>query len=72
MERVKLEVHFPRELLMKLPQEKRDAAIGVLSQDPRPSYQKNPDRIYGLTFAGFDIRFFVKDDTLSVTEVNMI
>ena len=72
VERVKLEVHFPRELLMKLPQEKRDAAIGVLSQDPRPSYQKNPDRIYGLTFAGFDIRFFVKDDTLSVTEVNMI
>ena len=58
-------------LLAKLPEEKRDAAIGVLSHDPRPSYQRDPDRIYGLTFAGFDIRFSVKDDILTVCEVNM-
>lgn len=67
-----LEVDFPAELLKKLPISKRDAAIGVLSHDPRPSYQKNPDRIYGLTFAGFDIRFRVNNDILTVVEVNKI
>ena len=64
-----LKVDFPEELLQKLPAQKRSAAIGVLSHDPRPSYQRNPDRIYGLTFAGFDIRFTVDDDTLTVREV---
>ncbi len=67
-----LEVVFPEELLLKLPSEKRNSAIGVLSHDPRPSYQKDSDRIYGLTFAGFDIRFRVKDDLLSVLEVTPI
>ena len=67
-----LEVDFPLELLKKLPSEKQDAAIGVLSHDPRPSYQKNADRIYGLTFAGFDIRFQVKDSILTVIEVNKV
>ena len=52
-----------------LPEDKRRAAIGVLSHDPRPSYQRKPDRIYGLTFAGFDIRFTVEGDILTVTEV---
>ena len=64
-----LQVDFPAHLLAKLPEEKREAAIGVLSHDPRPSYQRKPDRIYGLTFAGFDIRFSVKDDNLSVVDV---
>ena len=64
-----LKVEFPAELLAVLPEDKRDAAIGVLSHDPRPSYQRKPDRIYGLTFAGFDIRFTVRDDVLTVVEV---
>lgn len=64
-----LNVDFPEELLKKLPEEKRSAAIGVLSHDPRPSYQRKPDRIYGLTFAGFDIRFKVADDDLTVVDV---
>ena len=64
-----LKVEFPEELLSKLPVDKRPAAIGVLSHDPRPSYQRKPDRVYGLTFAGFDIRFKVKDDILTVEEV---
>ena len=67
-----LQVDFPEDLLMKLPAEKRDAAIGVLSHDPRPSYQRKPDRVYGLTFAGFDIRFKVTDDILTVEEVNKV
>jgi hypothetical protein len=64
-----LNVNFPEELLSRLPENKRDAAIGVLSHDPRPSYQRNPDRIYGLNFAGFDIRFQVKESVLTVLEV---
>lgn len=64
-----LEVVFPQNLLKKLPEDKREAAIGVLSHDPRPSYQRKPDRIYGLTFAGYDIRFQVQENRLIVTEV---
>ena len=64
-----LEVIFPEELLAQLPEKKRKAAIGVLSHDPRPSYQKDSDRVYGMTFAGFDIRFTVKDNTLTVCSV---
>ena len=67
-----LTVDFPATLLSRLPEEKRDAAIGVLSHDPRPSYQRQPDRIYGLTFAGFDIRFQVQDNVLTVKEVNKV
>lgn len=65
-----LEVNFPTSLLELLPESKQQAAIGVLSHDPRPSYQRKEDRIYGLTFAGFDIRFTVKGKLLSVCEVN--
>ena len=65
-----LTVNFPESLLKILPEGKREAAIGVLSHDPRPSYQRKPGRVYGLTFAGFDIRFTVEDSTLTVTEVN--
>ena len=62
-------VDFPEDLLKKLPQDRRAAAVGVLSHDPRPSYQKDPDRTYGLPFAGFDIRFTVREDKLTVHEV---
>ena len=67
-----LNVEFPDSLLELLPENKRSAAIGVLSHDPRPSYQRKPDRVYGLTFAGFDIRFQVKEDILTVVEVNKV
>ena len=67
-----LKVEFPAELLALLPEDKRDSAIGVLSHDPRPSYQRKPDRVYGLSFAGFDLRFCVREDTLTVLEVNPI
>ena len=67
-----LNVEFPQELLNILPESKREAAIQVLSHDPRPSYQRKPERIYGLTFAGFDLRFRVQDDILTVVEVNRI
>ena len=64
-----LQVDFPAELLGVLPEEKRDAAVGVLSHDPRPSYQQQPGRVYGMTFAGCNIRFTVEDGVLHVVSV---
>ena len=61
-----LEVECPAELLSMLPPEKREALLGVLAQDPRPSYQTDPDRIYGMSFAGREVRFTVKDRRLTV------
>ena len=64
-----LKVEFPDSLLSRLPEDKRSAAVEVLTHDPRPSYQRKPDPVNGLPFAGFDIRFQVRDDTLSVVAV---
>ena len=67
-----LDVAFPDALLAILPADKRQAAISVLSHDPRPSYQRKPDRIYGLTFAGYDIRFTVENTILTVVAVDPV
>ena len=64
-----LNVQFPETLLNILPKEKQESAILVLSHDPRPSYQRQPERIYGLSYAGYDIRFTVEENTLTVCEV---
>lgn len=64
-----LEVDFPSSLLEMLPRDKRQAAIGILAHDPRPSYQKDSQRLYGVTFAGFDLRFTVKENRLTVQDV---
>ncbi len=64
-----LQVDFPAPLLEKLPPDKREAAAAVLSHDPRPSYQRKPGRIYSLPFAGFDIRFTIENDILTVCDV---
>ena len=67
-----LQVDFPPQLLELLPADKRSAAIGVLSHDPRPSYQRSPERVYGLPFAGYDIHFRVQDNKLTVLELNQL
>ena len=67
-----LKVDFPQALLSQVPQEKQEALVGVLSHDPRPSYQKDPDRTYGLTFGGYDVQFQVKDDVLTVLNVTKV
>lgn len=67
-----LEVTFPEALLQLLPQDKREAAVALLSHDPRPSYQRRPGRVYGLSFAGFDIRFQVDGNRLTVCDVQVI
>lgn len=64
-----LQVSFPKDLLEKLPTEKQHAAIEVLRQDPRPSYQKDAERVYGMRFAGYNIRFQVNGEELTVVEV---
>ncbi len=64
-----LQVVFPKELLEQLPEEKREAIVEVLKQDPRPSYHHDPSRRYGVSFAGFDVRFVVEDKLLTVVEV---
>lgn len=64
-----LNVNFPDSLLGLIPEEKRDAVIKVLSADPRPSYHNNPERVYGMCFAGFNIKFTVCADLLTVTGV---
>ena len=60
---------FLPELLEKIPPDKRAALIGVLEQDPRPSYQDDAQRVYGFGFAGREIRFRVSDGLLTVLEV---
>ena len=61
-----LEVDFPPELLERVPEEKRAALRGVLAMDPRPAYQEDPERIYGLAFAGLELRFSVAEGRLRV------
>lgn len=62
-----LEVVMPEEMKMELG-EKAGAAMEILAYDPRPSYQNDPERVYGLSFAGYDIKFIVVGNTLTVTE----
>ena len=64
-----LEVAFPPELLDKVPEDKREALTGVLARDPRPSYQHDPERVYGMAFAGLEVRFTVDGDVLYVRAV---
>lgn len=64
-----LDVNFPEDLLTEIPPEKREALLAVLADDPRPSYQDDPDRLYGVSFAGFDIRFTVSGTTLTVRNI---
>ena len=76
----KLEVDFAPELFdgtdfaatpagVKFPAEKKAALVELLSEDPRPAYQKDADRIYGIRFAGFEIKFKVQGDHLTVVAI---
>ncbi len=61
-----IEVSCPPELLQKLPEGQREALLGVLAQDPRPQYQNDPKRVYGMSFGGWNVKFRVKDGVLTV------
>ncbi len=64
-----LEVEFPEELLTQVPEAKREALLGILRQDPRPSYQHDAERVYGVTFGDQNIRFQVQGVVLHVIGV---
>ena len=68
--REELTVRCPPELLQALPEDKRAGLLGVLAQDPRPSYQDDPGRVYGLRFAGREVRFTVEGAVLTVQTVD--
>lgn len=64
-----LQVDIPGELIAKIEDEKRDALISVLAHDPRPSYQSDPERVYGMEFAGHEIKFTVRNQVLTVKSI---
>lgn len=64
-----VEVDCPPKWLRLLPQDKHQALLDVLAQDPRPGYQRGDGRKYGISFAGFDVRFTVENGVLHVLEM---
>lgn len=65
----KLQVNFPSELLARIPLEKQAGLLGVLENDPRPTYQEDAQRIYGMSFGGHEIKFQVSEGTLQVVAI---
>ncbi len=64
-----LQVVDPNNLLSNLCEEKRTALVGVLSQDPRPTYQNDPKRVYGMCFGGYEVKFRVVDNQLWIESI---
>lgn len=69
VDRALLAVECPPEVLERVPAEKREALLELLAQDPRPSYQDDPGRVYGMAFAEWQVRFTVEGDVLTVREI---
>jgi len=68
----RLEVLIPDDLAASLPPDTLGALRGILSQDPRPSYQDDPQRLYGVTYGGWNVKFRVEGDILTVAEVQRV
>lgn len=64
-----LAVDLPQELALRIPREKAEALLGVLEGDPRPSYQNDPKRVYGMKFAGLEVKFTVDGGVLHVKDI---
>ena len=64
-----LKVQFPEKLLERIDEDKRDVVMELLSQDPRPSYQNDPERVYGMAYGAWNMKFTVSGGTLSVIGV---
>lgn len=65
----KLDVKIDDGLLSILPKEKREPLLNILKSDIRPAYHNDESRVYGFEYAGFEIRFYVKDGIVRVTEI---
>lgn len=57
------------EILNKLPESKRKSLLEILERDPRPQYHDDPARVYGMEYAGFEIKFAVEDDVVKLLSV---
>ena len=64
-----LDVDFPEDLLQKVPERQRESLNEVLAHDPRPQYQDDPKRVYGMEFGGMEIKFKVEGMLLTVVSV---
>ena len=64
-----LTVHVPQELIPLIPSDKIKTLKQVLSQDPRPQYQDDPERVYTMSFSTFDVGFKVENNTLNVISI---
>ena len=64
-----LKVQFPEMLLERIDEDKRDVVMELLSQDPRPSYQNDPERVYGMAYGAWNVKFTVSGRTLTVIAV---
>jgi len=62
-------VDFPPALLGRVAEDRRAALLGVLAHDPRPRYQDDPARVYGMAFGAYEVRFRVADGVLTVVDV---
>ena len=62
-------MNCPPELLEQVPEESRSALLSVLAADPRPRYQSDCLRVYGMRFAGCEVKFTVEQDTVNVKEI---
>ena len=67
VERRELAVDFPTELLEQVAEDRREGLMELLKQDPRPAYQKDPQRVYGFPFGGLEIKFSVDDESMRLT-----
>ena len=64
-----LTVEIPPALLERLPPDRQEALREVLALDPRPRYQQDPERVYGFSFAGHEVKFTVDGERLRVTDI---
>ena len=64
-----LTVDFPPELLARFDSGQRHGLISALAADPRPRCQDDPERVYGMTYGGRNVRFTVSDGTVHVIAV---
>jgi len=69
-ELLKLDDNNP--LLNKIPEDKREALVAILREDPRPSYQNDPDRVYGFPYAGYEISFSVLDNSVILRDIEKL
>ena len=65
-----LNVDFPEDLLEKVPEAQRESLIAVLAHDPRPQYQDDPERVYGMAFGNLEVNFKVQETTLTVNQIS--